>query len=61
VGLCGGEVRGGGVVHGEIGIGDREIEEVVFVGEMEGAGVGEPTRALFEDVGDVVAGEGVVD
>jgi hypothetical protein len=49
----------GGVVGGEVGGGEFEVEEVGAAGEVQGAGCGGVAGALFEDVFDVLAGVGL--
>jgi hypothetical protein len=48
-----------GVVWGEVGGGQFDVEQVGAAGEVERAGRGGVAGALFEDVFDVLAGVGL--
>jgi len=49
------------VIDAEVGLLELDIEEVLSSGEMEGAGLRGEAGALFEQIGDVVRGKGLVD
>ncbi len=49
------------MIDAEVGLLELDIEEVLSSGEMEGAGLRGEAGALFEQIGDVVRGKGLVD
>ena len=56
-------VGGGGAlsrgVKVQVGFGQFQVQEVLAAGQVQGAGLGELALALFEQVGDVLATEGL--
>ena len=49
------------MIDAEVGLLELDIEEVLSSGEMEGAGLRGEAGALFEQIGDVIRGKGLVD
>ena len=47
------------MVGAQVGGAEIDIEEVGAAGEMQGTGLRGEALALFEDIGDVFAGEGL--
>src|SRR5216684_3338826 len=49
-----------GIINGQIGFGQFQLEQIGRAGQMQCARFGQLARALFDDVGDVFAAVGLV-
>jgi hypothetical protein len=48
-----------GVVEAEVGFGQFQVEQILATGEHQGTGFGQASFVLFEQIGDVLAAEGM--
>ena len=47
------------LVEPQVGFGECQVQQVLPAGQMQGPGFGQDALALFEQVGDVLAAEGL--
>ena len=51
--------RAGAVVDGQVGLGYLQLQQCLSAGELQGGGLGTQALAAFQQIGDVLAAEGL--